>query len=105
MHTSDGTEEFVKELKNNDLPTFGRPTMPILRLFDGLPNSGFSTETGATFFFEVAFFLAAKATAGDPWKQQRCDGPRKKWMANGRLIIMGDSLFFSFVTNADWKVI
>ena len=47
-NTSDGTEEFVRELKNEDFPTFGRPTIPIFKLFDGRPNRGFST---------VEFFL------------------------------------------------
>lgn len=41
--TSDGIELFVIELKNEDLPTFGKPTIPIFKLFPGLPNNGFST--------------------------------------------------------------
>ena len=84
--TSEGTEEFVRELKNNDLPTLGRPTIPILRLFDGLPKSGFSSEIGTAFFFEGPFFLEAKANVGDPWIQQRCNGPWNR--ANGRRVMV-----------------
>lgn len=30
-------------LKREDLPTFGRPTIPIFKLLEGLPSLGFST--------------------------------------------------------------
>jgi hypothetical protein len=39
--TSDGTAELVKELKKQDFPTFGIPTIPIFKLLDGRPKSGF----------------------------------------------------------------
>lgn len=39
---------FAMTLKSDDFPTFGRPTMPIFKLFDGLPSLGFSTA--AAFF-------------------------------------------------------
>jgi hypothetical protein len=34
-------------LKNDDLPTLGKPTIPILRLLEGRPSRAFFSATGA----------------------------------------------------------
>jgi hypothetical protein len=42
---SEGTDEFVSALKNSDFPTFGNPTIPIFKLFPGLPSKTLSFST------------------------------------------------------------
>jgi hypothetical protein len=53
VYTSDGTAELVKELKKLDFPTFGNPTIPIFKLLEGRPKSGFCTS--AAFFGAISF--------------------------------------------------
>jgi hypothetical protein len=54
LNTSEGTAEFVSELKKLDFPTFGNPTIPILRLLEGRPRRGFCTSV-APFFGAISF--------------------------------------------------